>query len=203
MNKIYFNDKQIILTDNKDYNKNKNEDLFIQYSDKYNINDLINNFETKTEIKKLIIYYDNLKKLKAEFKSKFTKIDAGGGLVVNNKNQYLFIKRLGKWDLPKGKKEKSEKISETALREVSEECGINNLSIIKKLNTTYHYYYLNDKRILKKSQWYLINYDGKKVPTPQTIENITEAKWFDKSELDIIIQNTYPSILDVIYQYFG
>jgi 8-oxo-dGTP pyrophosphatase MutT (NUDIX family) len=190
------------LTDNKDYNKNKNEDLFIQYSDKSNIIDLLNSFETKTEIKNLIIYYDNLKKLKTEFKSKFIKIDAGGGLVVNNKNQYLFIKRLGKWDLPKGKKEKSEKISETALREVSEECGINNLSIIKKLNTTYHYYYINDKRILKKSQWYLINYDGKKVPTPQTIENITEAKWFDKSELEIIKKNTYPSILDVIYQYF-
>ena len=191
------------MTKNKDYNKNKNEDLFIQYSDKCNIIDLFNSFETKTEIKNLIIYYDNLKKLKIEFKSKFTKIDAGGGLVVNNKNQYLFIKRLGKWDLPKGKMEKSEKISETALREVSEECGINNLSIIKKLNTTYHYYYINEKRVLKKSQWYLINYDGKKVPTPQTIENITEAKWFDRSELDIIKKNTYPSILDVIYQYFG
>ncbi|HYH57216.1 MAG TPA: NUDIX domain-containing protein, partial [Anseongella sp.] len=53
-----------------------------------------------------------------------TYIEAGGGLVINEKGQYLFIFRNGKWDLPKGKLEKGEGADAGSIREVEEECNI-------------------------------------------------------------------------------
>ena len=70
----------------------------------------------------------NIKLLK-EFKKKLSTIVAAGGIVINKENQILFIFRKGKWDLPKGKIEKNEKIDEGAIREVTEETGIKKVKI--------------------------------------------------------------------------
>jgi len=51
-------------------------------------------------------------------------IKAAGGLVKNGRGEYLFIHRLNRWDLPKGKVEPNEKMRKAAVREVEEECGI-------------------------------------------------------------------------------
>lgn len=203
MFKVYYNNKQIILTDNlSDFRSDKGV-LSFKYRDNNNISLWLKDIESNDEINTIIVYNESIIGLKQDFKSYFTLIKAGGGLVYNDKGQYLFIRRLGKWDLPKGKKEESEKkLSKTALREVSEECGIKKLSIQKKLITTYHYYIVNKKRMLKKSKWYLMKYDGKVTPTPQVKENITQAKWFDKSQISLIIDDTYPSVVDVINYYF-
>lgn len=48
-------------------------------------------------------------------------------MVYNQKGEILFIKRNGRWDLPKGKAEKRETIEETAIREVEEETMVENL----------------------------------------------------------------------------
>jgi hypothetical protein len=58
------------------------------------------------------------------FVKQFTVIEAAGGVVLNEADDWLFIHRLGRWDLPKGKLEKGEKPKQAATREVSEECGI-------------------------------------------------------------------------------
>ncbi|MBK9671561.1 MAG: NUDIX domain-containing protein [Bacteroidetes bacterium] len=68
----------------------------------------------------------------------YTKIEAAGGIVKNKQGQLLFIFRHGKWDLPKGKIEKGENEQDAALREVEEECGIAELTLQKKLTTTFH-----------------------------------------------------------------
>jgi 8-oxo-dGTP pyrophosphatase MutT (NUDIX family) len=203
MFKVYFNSRKIILTDIKTDLLKNSDSVYIKYTNNNNISDIIEVFETNNDLKSLVIYSDKFEKLKTGFKSFFNKIDAGGGIVVNKNNEYLFIKRNGIWDLPKGKKEKSEKISDTALREVTEECGLHNISISKKLKSSHHYYFLNGNRILKKTHWFLINYDGEELPSPQNTENITEAIWFNESGLDIIIQNTFPSVIDVIHQVFN
>ena len=59
----------------------------------------------------------------------FPLVQAAGGLVENKNKQFLFIYRNNKWDLPKGKIEKKEKISNAAMREVMEETGVKNLKI--------------------------------------------------------------------------
>ena len=51
-------------------------------------------------------------------------IKAGGGLVLNPRNEILMIFRRGFWDLPKGKLDDGETIMECAIREVMEETGL-------------------------------------------------------------------------------
>jgi 8-oxo-dGTP pyrophosphatase MutT (NUDIX family) len=110
----------------------------------------------------------------------------------------LFIKRLGKWDLPKGKLEPNEKKKDAAVREVEEECGIKIKRLGEKMLKTYHVYEIKGKVALKISHWYAMEAKAKQKLIPQTEENITEVKWFSKNDFSIIRANTYANILDVI-----
>ncbi|WP_256962594.1 NUDIX hydrolase [Sphingobacterium cellulitidis] len=125
-------------------------------------------------------------------------IKAAGGLVTNGNGEYLFIHRLGKWDLPKGKVEEGEKMKDAALREVEEECGIKVDYLGKKIATTYHTYYMRNKFVLKQTKWY--NMGVNKIPklTPQLEEDIDQAEWLKASDLKKVKDNTYPLILEIV-----
>ncbi|MGB7527070.1 NUDIX hydrolase [Sphingobacterium cellulitidis] len=125
-------------------------------------------------------------------------IKAAGGLVTNGNGEYLFIHRLGKWDLPKGKVEEGEKMKDAALREVEEECGIEVDYLGKKIATTYHTYYMRNKFVLKQTKWY--NMGVNKIPklTPQLEEDIDQAEWLKASDLKKVKDNTYPLILEIV-----
>ena len=125
-------------------------------------------------------------------------IEAAGGFVCNEDNKFLFIKRNGRWDLPKGKLEPKEKKRDAAVREVEEECGIKIKRLGKKLLKTYHVYEIKGKVVLKVSHWYAMDAKSKQKLIPQTEEGITEVKWFSKRDFNIIKSNTYGNILDVI-----
>ncbi|AFD06000.1 NUDIX hydrolase [Solitalea canadensis] len=129
---------------------------------------------------------------------KFHFIEAAGGLVKNSLEEYLFIHRLGKWDLPKGKLEKNESIMECAIREVEEECGITINRIIEELPSTYHMYELKGKIVLKRTYWFSMEYTGEQQLTPQTEEDITEVEWLPKEQFNKVIDNTYPAIKELI-----
>jgi len=134
-----------------------------------------------------------------KLKEKNKIIKAAGGLVKNGDGDYLFIFRLGKWDLPKGKVESHEKMKEAAVREVEEECGIKIDYLGKKIQTSYHTYYLrNGDFILKQTNWYEMGVN--KIPKliPQTEEDITKAEWLDKHSLKQVKQNTYPIIANIL-----
>ncbi|MEX1192369.1 MAG: NUDIX domain-containing protein [Brumimicrobium sp.] len=133
------------------------------------------------------------------FFSKFKYIEAAGGVVYNSKkDSYLFIKRHGYWDIPKGKIEKGESLEEAALREVNEECGINDLTIQKLICTTYHTYFAYGKYHLKKTYWYYMLSDDFKKLSPQFEEGITETKWIPKESWDTVKENTFKSIEEVL-----
>lgn len=140
------------------------------------------------------------KKILHTVKNHFIDVKAAGGLVFNNKKEVLLIKRLKKWDLPKGKLEEKESKKKGAIREVEEECGLSNLKIIRKLKPSYHVYKLNDSWVLKTTYWYLMHYEGQETLKPQTEEDITEAGWFSLSESDIKKLKTYPAIERVLRQ---
>lgn len=131
------------------------------------------------------------------FKSAFTLIEAAGGYVVNEVNEVLCILRLGKWDLPKGKLEENEAIAECAMREVEEECGIENLKITSPVFHTYHTYALKGQAILKRTHWFQMKTHEQEL-TPQLEEDITEVIWADADQLKTIQDNTYPNIKLVI-----
>jgi 8-oxo-dGTP pyrophosphatase MutT (NUDIX family) len=125
-------------------------------------------------------------------------IRAGGGLVENEKGEILFMFRRGKWDLPKGKTDPGESLEDCALREVREETGLRNLEIIKFLLKTEHVYEERGESIIKESYWYLMKSDSHQPLIPQTEEDITELRWVAPSGFNTILQNTYPSIVDVL-----
>jgi 8-oxo-dGTP pyrophosphatase MutT (NUDIX family) len=125
-------------------------------------------------------------------------IAAAGGLVKNEKKEYLFIYRLDKWDLPKGKIEKGETIKQAAVREVEEECGITVQKLGKKIGKTYHAYISRGEVVLKKSYWYKMKALGQDKLKPQKEEGITDARWFSKDKMSVITKNTFPSIAEVM-----
>lgn len=130
------------------------------------------------------------------------KIIAAGGLVQNTKGEYLFIFRRGKWDLPKGKVDKNEKIEDAAIREVEEECGISGLEIIRPISKTYHTYTIKGEKILKETHWFFMKTNRTEKLIPQTEEDITEAVWADKKEVKTLLENTYDTIKDVGKEFF-
>lgn len=197
MIKIFTPNKTIYLTDNQTlYKKNKsviNIQSVGEMQNKYQ--DMILDHAGTPE---LYFYNANLQLLFGYFSSMFSIIEAAGGLVRNTKGEWLFIFRLGKWDLPKGKIEKGEAIEEAGIREVEEECGISNLKIVKELTPTYHTYSLNKKNILKRTYWYEMktNFPGKLIP--QTEEGITDVRWIAAKDIKPVLENTYESIKEVL-----
>lgn len=149
-----------------------------------------------------VVLHTNLNELKKTFFKNFTQIEASGGIVENEKHQLLFIERLGKWDLPKGKIEKGEKEEEAASREIEEETGVKNLTLKNKIGETYHTYNAFGKNFIKTTHWFYLICKNDQQLTPQTEENITAIQWVHKNEIDIQLSNTYPSIKDILSSFY-
>ena len=138
-----------------------------------------------------------------KFKSHFSIVIAGGGVVFNNLNEYLFIVKNQILDLPKGKQEAGEDISIAAKREVFEECGFTKLELQCFLAETYHIYLQNQKTFFKYNHWFLFYADDLSGLKPQLEEGITELKWVPEDQLIQILDKTHLSIkhlfLDLLY----
>lgn len=187
MYKVFYNEKALILTDEPigEFNSLK----FITSNQFDEALDKLKNSNTDV----INIYYHNLNKLWESFKSHFKYLEAAGGVVKNQENNILFIHRLGRWDLPKGKVEDGETTEIAAIREVEEECGISNLKITNQLPTTYHIYYQKEL-ILKATFWYDMAYNGNENLIPQEEEGIKLAQWKNREEIINILPETYDNI---------
>jgi 8-oxo-dGTP pyrophosphatase MutT (NUDIX family) len=143
-----------------------------------------------------LVYTDEPEKAWKEFSEHYRLIVAAGGVVRNSKEEFLVIKRLGKYDLPKGKVEPNENLIQAALREVEEECSIGGLEIRNESDVfiTYHTYKLGLERILKKTHWYPMQCNDTQKPKPQIEEGITDVKWIKKDDLKKIMKDSYPNI---------
>lgn len=204
MYKIYINEQCLTLLPSSKVKKlmSKVENsLFVRYfgKKKFLLN-YIDMLEKGSKYDSVHIYADDYKSLKADFKSLYETVPAGGGLVINELGEILFIFRRGFWDLPKGKLEGNETIKECAVREVSEETGIHSIKLIKKLCTTNHQFKRHGIRKIKKSYWYIMEAPSSKL-TPQTEEDITKAKWMTLEKFQSKDRPVYKSILDVLKKY--
>ncbi|HMU10587.1 MAG TPA: NUDIX domain-containing protein [Ferruginibacter sp.] len=203
--KIYFGEKPVILCD--EINKELNEILhhpdavFVDEVSPRAIKSMLHEIK-KEEFHAGVLWNADLEELKKAFFKNFTVIEAAGGIVQNNNKELLFIHRLGKWDLPKGKIEKGEKADQCALREVTEETGTKELSLKKKIGETYHVYDEFGKHFLKISHWFYMTCPAKQELTPQTEEHITEAKWVKTMDIKEPMKNTYPSVKDILSKFF-
>ncbi len=156
----------------------------------------------KEEFHAGVLWNPDLEKLKAAFFKNFILVEAAGGIVQNSNKDFLLIFRLEKWDLPKGKLDKDETAEACALREITEETGIQHLTLKKKIGDTYHAYDEYGKHFLKISHWYYITCPADQDPVPQTSEHITEAKWIKPKHISEPMKNTYGSIRDILNTFF-
>ena len=199
--KIYFNDKPLFLCDAVDEiiqpYVHHDDAIFIDELNSHTVKSMIHEME-QPEIHAGVFYHAELEDLKKAFFKKFTFIQAAGGLVVNEKKEILIIFRRGKWDLPKGKLDKGEKLEACAVREVEEETGLQKVKLVSPLTITYHTYHEGTRSILKESHWYNMKVSGDQKLIPQIAEDIHEIKWVKSKDLQQYLNNTFPSVTDVL-----
>ncbi len=203
--RIYFGDKPVILCNEIDKELNEilhhPDAVFVDEISPRAIKSMLHEIK-KEEFHAGVLWHEDLDKLKKIFFKHFTVIEAAGGIVQNDKKELLFIYRLDKWDLPKGKMEKKEKPEDCALREVTEETGVKGLRLKKKIGETYHVYDEYGKHFLKISYWFYMTCPSKQKLIPQTEEHITEIKWVKTIDIREPIKNTYPSIKNILSTFF-
>jgi 8-oxo-dGTP pyrophosphatase MutT (NUDIX family) len=120
-----------------------------------------------------------------------------GDLGAKNKLMVLSIYRLKRWDFPKGHVEIGETDNQTAIREVMEETGIDELSICKDLGYTYYVFPRHNQFILKETHWYQMQTTSNKILVAQAEEGIEKAAWIPVNEINLILNNMYPSLVDL------
>lgn len=81
-----------------------------------------------------------------------------------------------KWGLPKGHVEAGESPPETALREVAEETGLDDLELGTELVTIDWFFQSDGRRIHKFTTFYLMHSE-RGDPVPESGEGITECAW--------------------------
>ncbi len=196
MYKIFVNNKPIFLTDQ-----------IIEQTDGFEVSTQ-NNFSVEEILHKLrnthidgyYLYGTDMKQLWQKFTGHFEIVEAAGGLVKKD-GQLLLIHRNEIWDLPKGRVEPGETHKEAAIREVNEECGIDRLQIIHKIDTSYHIYFDHKQNKIKKTLWYYMHTDSSETPVPQTIEGITEAKYVPIEKVKELFPNMYENIKETILKF--
>jgi 8-oxo-dGTP pyrophosphatase MutT (NUDIX family) len=189
MYKVFVNDKPLFLTN--EISKETDFQLFLLES--VDVEQLIVKiFQNK--IQKAYLYHPDEKEIMKTLKTKIPVCKAGGGLVYNKNGEVLFIFRNGKWDLPKGGIEKGEDIMDTAMREVEEETGVNQLSITNKLQKTYHVFKRNGKYKLKITHWFEMRSDFDGIPQGQAEEGIEKVAWLNPEQITDALKNSYENI---------
>ena len=197
MYKIYFEKRCMIICSPDDQALADPNAVMFNIGSASDIHDLVEMVEISDTLHRVYIPTSDVKATYKMICSEFLEVNAGGGLVSNRRGDYLLISRNGLWDLPKGHQDPGEDISVTALREVQEETGIEQLQLRELICITDHCYRRDGIWHLKHTWWYDMLYTDPTDLTPQREEDITKAAWVAKSSLPPFLHNTYPSILEV------
>ena len=171
--------------------------IIFRLGESLDIHTLVDMVEYSDSLQRICIPTDDIDGTYHKVCSEFLEVNAGGGLVSNRRGDFLLISRNGLWDLPKGHQDPGEDISTTALREVQEETGIEELELRDLICITDHCYKRNGIWHLKHTWWYDMLYTNPTDLTPQREEDIAKAAWVAKSSLPPFLLSTYPSILEV------
>ena len=199
MYKVFVNEKKLTLSKYpEDIEKNLRFEGFATLEIAV---DLLEN----TSCPEMNVYGENIEEIWEDFTHMFKVIEAAGGLVKNKNNELLFIRRMGKWYLPKGKIEKGESLEQAALREVEEETGLKELILEEFLNNTFHIYTeRNGEKILKTTYWFTMTYVGNSQPIPQKEEGISEVSWKNEEMINNeVMRMTFENIRLILDDYWN
>jgi len=165
--------------------------------------ELIVSFQCNTSLRHVVVPVQNPHDSFMQICKNFTIMPAAGGLVTNKQDDLLMIYRYGKWDLPKGKQEQGEKLSDTALREVAEETGTIDLKLLgDQLTTTLHCYHYKGNNVLKMTAWFPMTANSGTTLLPQAEEGIEKAEWVSRKDLAERLDMSYLSIKILVEKQF-
>ena len=133
------------------------------------------------------------------FAAGFVPVEAAGGVVVNDRGEWLMIRRNGRWDLPKGHLECGERIEECAAREIEEETGVR-AGVVRPLCDTLHAYYFpkTERWELKRTHWYELHTASCARLVPQAEEGIEQVVWCTPAEVTRNLRDAFPTIRCVV-----
>ncbi len=127
---------------------------------------------------------------------------SAGGIVVKKTPQgtkALVIKdAYGNYAFPKGHIEESESIVEAAKREIAEEVGIKDLTLIADLGVNEHFFndkYQNNQKIHKFVNYFLFKTHRDSKAIPQDEEGISDPRWIKIDNL--VDEITYTNLKEI------
>lgn len=189
---IYMTDKSICFTSDKP----SRESYIIDYNNPNDLllEDVLKILETTDSI---TVYTTKLNEAYGVFTAQFAMVEAAGGVVLNPKGELLMILRNKRWDLPKGHIEIYEDQEQCAVREVEEETGVGDLSIVRHLCDTLHFYFVSQRWELKRTYWYEMCTQSTNTLKPQTEEGIEQVVWCSAEQVADNMKSTFPTIRNV------
>ena len=107
---LYFADKTLIFTDETSPARFFAVDL--PQGGRISRTKILNFLETHNEV---AVCTPDPEQAFSLFRQEFAAVEAAGGVVVNDRGEYLMIHRNGRWDLPKGHVEPGESTAECAV----------------------------------------------------------------------------------------
>lgn len=197
MHRIYFEKRCIVLCSPEDPVRTDPNSIEFHPAEKLDLHSLVKMFESSTTLNLICIPSEDTEATYLSLCKEFKEVNAAGGLVSNRRGDFLLIRRNGLWDLPKGHQDEGENIETTALREVQEETGVDELELGKLICITDHCYKRDGIWHLKHTWWYDMLYTKPLDLIPQLEEDIAKAAWVAKSSLPPYLKDTYPSIMEV------
>lgn len=197
MYKVFSNGRKISFTNQVIENLNKSNGFFYRYVDKEELNRIIDFFETVYSIKDLFLIHDDPETLFNDFLSLFDITKSVGGLITNDYDEVLLVKRWHKWDLPKAEFDESKDIAKNIIDSLNAECGLYNLRIEEILDSTYYMFNLNNERILKKVSWCKIHQTGPDINSSDENSDF-KTKWVSIKDLHEYLPNAFDQVAEVI-----
>lgn len=118
---------------------------------------------------------------------------SAGGVVLNPKGEVLIVRqRDGSWSLPKGHIQEGEDTKAAAIREIGEEAGIHDATLVKILGSYSRYSLadtgMEDTSKLKRITFYL--FVTRETDLRPADPRNPEAKWVPKTEVAALL--THP-----------
>lgn len=186
---LYFADKTLLFTDEK-----LPEDCFVvdlSRGESISRTKILNFLEIHNQV---VVRSSDSEQTFALFREEFVLVEAAGGVVVNERGEWLMIHRNGRWDLPKGHVEQDEDFATCAVREVAEETGVAGVEVVRFLCDTLHAYYMHERWELKHTCWYEMRVEGAAPLTPQREEGIDRVEWCSPARAEQNLRGSFPTV---------
>ncbi len=154
---------------------------------------------TSYPAKEFVFWVGDIQESILQLHELFEVVHSAGG-IVEAEGKLLFIKRKGRWDLPKGKVEAGEDYPTAAVREIQEETGVT-ATVMAHLLDTWHAYDDFGPLTLKCTHWFWLQAPFACPTNPQNSEGIAQAEWLSPQQARDAASQSFTSIQHALRAY--